>query len=78
MIEDIKQGNGLEYSIIMTGKERAETKKSSAISRQWKMKPMKAIRVYIWKISLFCRKRKVKGIGWEMFKGLINKLKEKI
>jgi len=78
MIEDIKGGNGLEYSVVIVGKARGE--KSEEIigyiaAVEDEMNDGDAC-VYLEDIAI-TPEAQGQGIGWEMLKNFISKLKEK-
>ncbi|MEK7634285.1 MAG: GNAT family N-acetyltransferase, partial [Patescibacteria group bacterium] len=77
MIEDIKQGNGLEYSIIMTGKRAGGNEEIIGYIAAMEDETDEGDKsIYLEDIAVL-PEAQGQGIGWEMFKGLINKLKEK-
>ncbi|HEY4519175.1 MAG TPA: GNAT family N-acetyltransferase [Candidatus Paceibacterota bacterium] len=78
MIEDIKEGNGLAYSIIITGKEpgsKAEEIIGYIIAVEDETDEGDAC-VYLEDIAV-APEAQGQGVGWEMLKNFIDKLKEK-
>jgi ribosomal protein S18 acetylase RimI-like enzyme len=78
LIEDIKSGNGLEYSLIISGKN-SKQKKAEAIgyivaveSKTDEGDPS----IYMEDIAVL-NEAQGQGLGWELLKELVNKLKSK-